>query len=401
MLCERAQSYAKVAIGDRYIWTQTANVFMSVLVPLVALSFLDDHGIITSQIITTAAQIAVFSMAIQLSAVSIEEHSPFWIAARKVALVGSGLTWILLAMWYPDIRQHAIMATAFFFSMLVGEMSSIWRSIVINASGSRYVLLLINFFATASRLLCFFILLRPLGAFESFIWSATLSNIVRTAGVYVASRKVENIQVSSQSIDRKRVNLVVRLGAFFERSPGTLVVVVLTSIAPFWGMTLKEYAVALPLMNISIAIASVTWTRFENVENVNLLLPIKFLTIFSFGAIFITLLAISLVPANLFNAESINNLKIYPITLVVGPIFFGFSTALAVFTYGHITSILKICVIAVIFIIFGSFGFMVGMAVNVGYFIFIRRRDLSLFWFRNSTASSLPFKNSSDKETRI
>lgn len=375
-MSESFRASACRSIRDRYTWTQSLNVLLSAVVPLTAMGFLDDHGIIANQIITTAAQIAVVAMAIQLSAVSLEDDSLFWHRARKAALAVCVVTWIFLVILHPEIRRYSGLATAFFLSMLLGEMSAIWRGKVINSKGSRYSLLLTNLFASISRLLCFFLLLQPLGALESFIWSATFSNLVRIAGIYLVSRKVEVNRVAGQSTSHERVNFIVRLGAFFERSPTALVVVVLTSLSPLWGMELRNYALALPLMNISAAIASVSWTRFENVSEAVSSGAVQGLAFTAFVVMLLAVTVIMLMPTEIVQAESIINLKRSPVTLVAAPILFGFSTGLAVFTYGKFSAIFKVMLISAVFAAFGSSSFTICAFINIIYFVYLKQKTI-------------------------
>jgi hypothetical protein len=367
-LLEHLWGHISVSIQDRYTWTQSANVLLSVIVPLTAVGFLNDRGIIASQIITTAAQIAVVAMALQLSAVSLENDASFWPRRRRIAFAVSVMAWLVMVIIHPEIRQYSGLATAFFLSMMLGEMSAIWRSKVINSSRSRYALLLANLLASLSRLLCFFLLLHPLGAFESFIWSATFSNAVRLACVYIISRRVEVRAANIRPGRHAHVSFYVRLAAFFERNPATLVVLALTSLSPVWGTELHHYALALPLMNISVAIASVTWTRFENVSYAILSGAPQALAATAIGATLIAMATVQLLPVEFFHAESITNLKISPVTLVAGPVLFGFSTGLAVFTYGKVTALAKVILISGAFAIFGSAGFIIGIAINILYF---------------------------------
>lgn len=372
----RICSHATGALRDHFLWTQLANVLLSIVVPMIAMVYLDDHGIVVSQVIASAGQIAVLAMAIQLSAASLENRDLIWIRARRTALVASVLTWVLIVYLHPEIRKYCGLATAFFLSMLLGEMSAIWRGIVVNGTESRYVLQLNNLVAAAARLLCFFLLLRSLGAFQSFVWSATISNLVRISGIYLAARTVLSNPEGSQAIQRRRVDIFVRLAAFFERNPSSLVVLLLTSLSPVWGMSIRDYALALPLANISIAVASVMWTRFENVTSKSLLRPVTDLTVIASGAALLAVTAIAFIPAAHIGSASILNLKQSPIVLVVGPVLFGFSTGLSVFTYGKSTPLIKVAIIAGAFAFFGELGFMIGLIVNVLYFLWMLRTNL-------------------------
>jgi hypothetical protein len=220
--------------------------------------------------------------------------------------------------------------------------------------------------------------------FESFLWSATGSNFVRIIATYIFSQDRYlysnnptdlglKVTISAHS---NSVGFFVRLISFLERNPSAVLLLALTNVSSVFGLQLKDYILAIPLMNISIAIAAFTWNQFENTPETPIVKTIFGLLA---AALVTTLFAASfifLAPPSFIHADSIEHLNSSPFLLIGGPIFFGFSTGLAVFTYGQITAFSKVFIITLNFLFLGSFGFYSGVVINCVYLLISRIKSI-------------------------
>lgn len=356
---------------DLFILTQSANIVISFAAPIISIYFLNDADIVSSQTILSITQLSSLILSVYLSASSLETFTKQKIYSVMAYSTACSIIFSLCALLISHLRGHLIISSILFASTIAGEASAISRSKIINESNKRFSLVVINLIASIVRMLSFLIFLRLWEPLTSFILSAAFSNLGRVAGVcFVSARlpKFTMVMQDSQAPSRN-IDWLTRIGAFFDRNPSSLIVLVLSAGSPMFGLPVQTYALSLPLMNISASIASIAWTKYENLANRSDVNIIVRFGIIALCAAALAVLTSFIVPSDFVRSESFSNLKNSPLELLAAPVIFGFSTGLNVLTYGQRTSSAKALLVAILFWIFGGYGFIMGLFVNISFLL--------------------------------
>ncbi|MFG6547047.1 hypothetical protein ACGYLM_18470 [Sulfitobacter sp. 1A10445] len=350
---------------DRLLSIQMVNVAAGAAAPILAILYLSDREILTSQAIISFAQIAVTLLAVTLSTASLEYQK----STLMRALVSGGLCCLIWAAGWnlnPTLDGYNLLATVFFASLMIGEFAALPRARIINSGSDRLPLVTSNSIATGTRLISFLVLISTTGALVAFVLSAALSNAVRASCLWLAAKGRQPLAAPKPAPETATpVSFPRRVGAYLDRNPSILVVLVITSFTPLLGLPVQSYALAILIMNFSIAFSGVMWVRFEKANDLLNASAARALA----GAFTLVLSAglacIYLAPDSLVSADSLAALRSQPFTLIIAPILFGLSCGLNVFLYGSLVSLFRTPIIAGTFYIFGHWGFVIGIFLNL------------------------------------
>jgi hypothetical protein len=358
---------------DKFSSLQLVNIAIGALVSALSMLVLEDGEIISSQTIISISQLSIVFLSILVSAASLEEKTSAGGREGLVALGVSVVVWLLLFAGSGEFKETFLVSLIFFVSLIIGEFSAYWRARIVNSEGSRFVLILINSFAAVVRLGTFILLLGILNALSALILSGAISNFSRSAVVFVVARRRESAQVTTGNEKpteiHKSVSMLIKLGAFFDRNPSVLVIMAITSVEPWLGLSAERYSLSILIMTFSMAVSSVMWSRYENLQPGSYLQALKPLSSLFLPVLVILTVVVINMPERWVQAESLANLQGSPILLIIFPAAFGFTCGLNVFTYGSSLSLIKAVVIAVSFCLLGHFAFIVGCLLNILFFM--------------------------------
>ncbi|PLW68331.1 hypothetical protein C0039_13120 [Pseudohalioglobus lutimaris] len=348
------------------------------LVSLVAMFFLSDSDIVTSQTLISLTLASFMLLALEVSTASIEaSRARNGLSSKRlgIALICIGI-WILAIISEESLDSILISSLLFGASVVVGDFSAVWRAVIVNSSAPRIRLIFINIAASLVRLVTFFFLFCLFNPLDAFIASAAISNFSRATLFYMYAKRIQKKSFlvkadgALYASDFGQPMFVQKVGAYFDRNPTIAIVLAITSSQPVFGLTATEYSLSILIMTFSANIAAYMWAKHENLgaENVveNLIQPVFLMFIF---AVLFTMF-FTFMPAGLVEADSLANLKERPFSLVVLPVVLGFSFGLNVFSYGSEYSWIRTLMLFSAFYFFGNNGFSICIVLNVAFFFF-------------------------------
>jgi hypothetical protein len=356
---------------DKFSLFQLVNVATGAIVALLTMFALKDDQIVTSQTIISISQISVFFLSVTVSTASLENGKMSSAKMAAFPAVLGILAWSTFFWFKSGIHEEFLISVLFFISLIIGECSSFSRARIVNTLGSRLPLVYINTFSAISRLVAFLLLITFLNALWAFLLSAAISNLVRSAALWLLALSYGSLRTGtingSGNKEIKRISMVRKLGAFFDRNPSVIIVLVIANFSSLLGMAMDEYSLSILIMNFSITISGLMWIRHENIMPKDVWIAMHpLLTLLAFSLVAL-LPAIYFVPNKIVAADSLLNLRNFPILLILAPTVFGFSCGLNVFTYGSKASALKAALIGASFWAFGHYGFLISAFLNISF----------------------------------